>query len=133
VSADISTIFAAPPALGSTTPAAVTGTTVKATTGDFGTGASLTLSSSSASNLGNATAASLFIVRDSTNGGSAIVYFGEAATITIIAQSGNSSFITTGSPTSTEILISNSSTQLTVKAGSSRNGDNFVFVQLAAQ
>ena len=60
------------------------------------------------------------VVRDTTNGGSAIVFFEANQTPVIVAQAGATTFVT-GSPGATEIKVIGGSVGVAFRAGSSRN------------
>jgi hypothetical protein len=80
----------------------------------------ITLSSSAFTSVGFNNGASVFILTDPTNSGTAIVLFDNTGGITIVSQSGTTVF-TTSSPSSTQIELQQSGNFLQAKGGSSRN------------
>lgn len=65
----------------------------------------------------------LLLVRDNSNGGTALILYNDAGTPVIVAQSGTTAFVT-AAPGATEIQVKNKAGNAGVdfRAGSSRNG-----------
>jgi len=86
--------------------------------------------SSSADVQGPTSQAALFVMRDTVNGGAALVLFGYANTPVIVALDGGSTVFVTGAPTASQIQVKvGTGINIAFRAGSSRNN---VTVQVAS-
>lgn len=105
---------------------------VAASQGFATTGAGVTLSSG-AHNVGIATNASLFHLRDTSNGGSCLVLVDNTSTnVVIVSSAGTSSHFTTGSPTN-QIGLSYSSSFLVATANGTAVNAVLLFTQIMTQ
>ncbi len=96
--------------------------------GSYGSNATTVINSSTPVTIGAIINTGLFTLRDSTNGGSALVWYGDGV-FSIIAQGGGTTFVTTA-PSATQIqvgYVGSPTYKLSLLAGSSRNGDTIAW------
>jgi hypothetical protein len=74
--------------------------------------------------------AGIFVLRDSTNGGSALVMNDANAGVTIVSTAGTTAFVV-GAPGATQVQVTNTAGQLKLLGGASRNNAVITVVQLA--
>lgn len=123
---------------GSTAPTVNTSGSIAATTYIFNTHGTTTgfisadlqtINSSTPTNIGGVSNTGLWLFRDRSNGGTALVLFDNLGSITIVSQTGPTSFVT-GAPTATQIQISQTSGQFALLGGSSRASVPVALVQV---
>lgn len=90
------------------------------------------INSSTNTSLGVSANSSIYCVRDTNNGGSAILLLDGSGSIQIVSQTGGTTFVT-GAPAATQIQVLQTGGQLLMLAGSSRNGDGIRFWQTKLQ
>jgi len=71
------------------------------------------------------------VLRDNTNGGSAVIMNDANAGVTIISSVGTTIFVT-GAPAATQVQVTNVAGQMQVKGGASRNGAVITVAQLGS-
>jgi hypothetical protein len=122
---NLSRLSAASVAVGNGTAGDTSGTLLAAAvvSNRFSSTASATINTTTAVSLGGSVGAQLSLVRDSTNGGSAVIYHdANASTVVVLNTMGPTTFAVTASPTAAQVGLAIVSNQVVAKAGSSRAG-----------